>query len=140
MDEALESGSQTLHAQHRSWWQDYWNKSALTIPDSRLENLYYVEMYKLACNTMGQTPVTTQGVWVTGGPDYHLNLNLQQSYWPIYTSNHLELGDSLYDAFFEMLPRFQEFCRDFYGWDGAMALGSIAPNGAAVPCTFQWSS
>ena len=139
MDEALESGSQTLHAQHCSWWQDYWNKSALTIPDSRLENLYYVEMYKLACNTIGQTPVTTQGVWVTGGPDYHLNLNLQQSYWPIYTSNHLELGNSLYDVFFEMLPRFQKFCRDFYGWDGAMALGSIAPNGAAVPCTFQWS-
>lgn len=139
MDEALESGRQALYEEHSSWWQAYWQKSALTVPDSRLENLYYVEMYKLACNTIGRIPATTQGVWITGGPDYHLNLNLQQSYWPVYTSNHLELGNSLYDVFFEMLPRFQEFCRDFYGWDGAMANGAIAPNGACVPCTFQWS-
>ena len=139
MDEALKSGRQALYEEHSSWWQAYWQKSALTIPDSRLENLYYVEMYKLACNTIGRIPATTQGVWITGGPDYHLNLNLQQSYWPVYTSNHLELGNSLYDVFFEMLPRFQEFCRDFYGWDGAMANGAIAPNGACVPCTFQWS-
>ncbi len=139
MVESLEFGRQTLYEQHSAWWQAYWEKSALTIPDPRLENLYYIEMYKLACNTIGRIPTTTQGVWVTGGPTYHLNLNVQESYWPVYTSNHLELGKSLYDVFSELLPRFQEFCRDFYGWNGAMANGAIAPNGAPVPCTFQWS-
>ena len=139
MDDALASGKQTLYEQHSAWWREYWERSALTIPAPRLENLYYVEMYKLACNTIGRVPTTTQGVWIDGGPTYHLNLNVQESYWPVYTSNHLELGDSLYDVFFEMLPRFQAFCRDFYGWDGAMANGVLAPNGARVPCTFQWS-
>ena len=139
IDEALTSGKEPLYEEHRAWWREYWTKSALTIPDPRLESLYHVEMYKLACNTIGRVPVTTQGVWITGGPDYHLNLNIEESYWPVYTSNHLELGNSLYDVFFEMLPRFQEFCRDFYGWDGAMANGTLAPKGARVPCPFQWS-
>ena len=139
MDEALASGGSVLEQEHETWWRAFWDRSALTIPDARLENLYYAELYKLACNTIGRLPVTGQGVWIAGGPDYHLNLNVQESYWPIYTSNHLELGKSLYDVFFEMLPRFRKFCRDFYGWDGAMALGALAPNGAAVPCPFQWS-
>ncbi len=139
MDEALQSGKETLYEQHRAWWQEYWQRSALTIPDPKLENLYYAEMYKLACNTIGRVPVTWQGVWAQSKPDYHLNLNLQESYWPIYTSNHLELGNSLYDVFFEMLPRFQEFCRDFYGWDGAMANGVLSPRGNRVPTPFPWS-
>ena len=149
MDEALKLGVETLYEQHCSWWQKYWEKSALTIPDSRLENLYYVEMYKLACNSIGQVPQTTQGVWsnqAIGTSDgtqsahsYHLDLNIQESYWPIYTSNHLELGDSLYNVFFEMLPRLQGFCRDFYGWDGAMADLRLTPKGAHVPCDYPWN-
>ena len=139
MEEALDSGRELLYGQHRAWWQAYWQRSALTIPAPRLEDLYYVEMYKLACNTIGRVPVTTQGVWISDGPDYHLNLNLQESYWPVYTSNHLELAASLYDVFFEMLPRFQEFCRNFYGWEGAMANGVLSPRGARLPCPFQWS-
>jgi alpha-L-fucosidase 2 len=150
MDEALKLGKETLYEQHRAWWHEYWEKSALTIPDPRLENLYYAEMYKLACNTIGQVPVTTQGVWnnqgvrnsSSEGPQkiqpHHLDLNIQESYWPVYTSNHLELGNSLYEVFFEMLPRLQGFCRDFYGWDGAMADCRLTPKGAHVPCDYPW--
>jgi len=143
MDEALKSGKETLYEEHRAWWRQYWGKSALTIPDSRLENLYYAEMHKLACNTIGQMPVTTAGVWISDPPErvqnYHLNLNLQESYWPVYTSNHLELGSSLHDVFFEMLPRLRAFCRDFYGWDGAFAACALAPNGTHAPCSYPWN-
>ena len=146
MDEALKSGVEPLYQEHSAWWQEFWEKSALTIPDPRLENLYYLELYKLACNTSGRVPVTTHGVWISDGKmatrhveDYHLDLNLQESYWSIYTSNHLELGNSLYDVFFEMLPRLQRFCRDFYGWDGAMAPCGLSPSGAHVPCNYPWN-
>ncbi len=143
MDEALTSGREILYEQHSTWWRQYWEKSTLTIPDPRLENIYYVEMYKLACSTIGQVPATTAGVWLNHGSteihNYHLNLNLQETYWPIYTSNHLELGNSLYDVFFELLPQFQDFCRDFYGWEGAMAGCALSRKGSHAPCSYPWN-
>ncbi|MDP7396593.1 MAG: glycoside hydrolase N-terminal domain-containing protein, partial [Lentisphaeria bacterium] len=40
MDEALTSGREILYEQHSTWWRQYWEKSTLTIPDPRLENIY----------------------------------------------------------------------------------------------------
>jgi hypothetical protein len=36
---------------HVKWWMKYYQASFLSIPDTRLEALYYIETYKLACST-----------------------------------------------------------------------------------------
>ena len=35
-------------------------------------------------------------------------MNLEQSYWPIYTANRLELGEPLYRTINACIPRWQE--------------------------------
>ena len=141
-------GTDKLRRQHEAWWADYWKISALSIPDARLENLYYAEMYKLACSTRPNGwPITLQGLWTLDGRmppwsgDYHLDMNVQESTWPIYTSNHLDLGRPLYDFFLDCLPRFQKNCREFFGFDGAWSGCALGPGGVRVhgyPPTEFW--
>ncbi len=146
--ESREQGIQELRKEHEAWWADYWKVSALSVPDARLENLYYIEMYKLACSTRPNGwPITLQGLWTLDGGmppwsgDYHLDMNVEESTWPIYTANRLELGQPLYDFFLECLPRFQKNCQEFFGFDGAWSGCALGPGGVRVhgyPPTEFW--
>ncbi len=115
---------------HADWWREYWRRSSLSIPDSRLEALWWIEMYKLGCSSRpGSLPITLQGLWTADGVmppwsgDYHMDMNVQESYWPIYTANRLELGEC---------PWWEERCREFFGFEGLWSGCAIAPNGARV--------
>ncbi|MDD5677934.1 MAG: hypothetical protein PHW60_08080 [Kiritimatiellae bacterium] len=129
----------SLHKEHAAWWRDFWGHSAIALPDARLENLYYAEIYKLGSSTRPDGyPIPLQGLWSVDGcqppwwGDYHLDLNVQETYWPIYTSNHLDLGDALYERFFAMLPRFREDGRKFFDSEGAWARCALAIDGIPI--------
>jgi len=38
-------------ASHRAWWHAYYSESFLSIPDTRMESFYWIQMYKLASAT-----------------------------------------------------------------------------------------
>jgi len=137
----VEAGAQAeaLYETHADWWREYWRRSWLSIPDSRLEALYCAEIYKLGCSSRpGSLPITLQGLWTADGVmppwsgDYHMDMNVQESYWPIYTANRLELGECLYDTFTDCISWWEERCREFFGFDGLWSGCAIAPNGARV--------
>jgi len=132
-------GEDHLWPEHQAWWLDWWRACRLTIPDEWLENLFYVEMYKLGCcSRPGGLPITLQGLWTADGVmppwsgDYHLDMNVQESYWPVYTSNHLGAGEPLYETFSACLPRWREECRSFFGFGGIWSGCAIAPDGSHV--------
>ncbi len=127
----------TLYEEHCQWWTQYWSRSAIELPDKRLENLYYAEMYKLgSCTKPDGRAIALCGLWLQEGAmpfcrgDYTIDLNVQQAYWPVYTSNRLELGYSLYRDFSSLLPRFRRNCREYYGIDGICASGALGFDGA----------
>ncbi len=126
-------------AAHEAWWADYWTRSYLTIPDARFEALYWIEMYKLACSSRpGGYPITLQGLWTLDGGmppwsgDYHLDMNIQESYWPVYTANRLDLGEPLYRVFWDCVPRWRRQCKQFFGFDGIWSGVSIGPGGERI--------
>ncbi|MEJ0103426.1 MAG: glycoside hydrolase family 95-like protein [Bacteroidota bacterium] len=87
---------------HTAWWDDYWKRSSVSLPDSLLEKQYYLEMYKFGCVARSNTPpISLQAIWTADNGnlppwkgDFHHDLNTQLSYWPGYTSNHLDLTAS----------------------------------------------
>ena len=83
-----------LTQDHRRWWHDYYRHSFLSIPDTRLQSFYWIQLYKVASAARREAPVmATSGPWLenTPWPATWWNLNVQLEYWLIHGSNHLEL-------------------------------------------------
>jgi alpha-L-fucosidase 2 len=105
--DAFASGTSFTEAlkNHAHWWQDFWSKSDLHIPDSILENQWYREIYKFgSASRKGSPPITLQAVWTADNGslppwkgDYHNDLNTELSYWPGYSSNHMEESEVFTD-------------------------------------------
>lgn len=87
---------------HRRWWHDFYPASFVSIPDAKIESFYWIQIYKLGSATRADGAlIDNHGPWLekTRWPYATWNMNVQLSYWPVYTSNHLELGESLCRTF-----------------------------------------
>ncbi|MFH5181367.1 glycosyl hydrolase family 95 catalytic domain-containing protein [Paenibacillus sp. TAB 01] len=101
IEAAVNEGPEALLQSHRSWWHAYYPQSFVSLPDTRLEGFYWIQMYKLASATRKEHQIIdNQGPWMapTPWPGVWFNMNVQMSYSPVYTSNRLELGESLIRA------------------------------------------
>lgn len=90
-----------LWPSHAAWWKTYYEKSCIHIPDKKLEDFYWIQMYKLACASGDREDgvvMDNQGPWLCGStpwPATWWNLNVQLAYLPCYVSNHLEITKPL---------------------------------------------
>lgn len=96
---ALGDGVDVLVSSHRAWWNAFWPRGGfISIPDTRMESFYWIQMYKMAAGTRPDRPaLDLMGPWFrrTPWPMIWWNLNIQLTYWPVYAANRLELGESL---------------------------------------------
>lgn len=56
---------------HRTWWERFYRKSFLSLPDARLQRFYWIQLYKTAAAARRDAPVmATCGPWLepTPGP------------------------------------------------------------------------
>lgn len=93
---------QTIEKRHKQWWHTYYPKSFVSLPDKKIENFYWIQLYKLASATHPDGALIDNcGPWLvpTPWPNAWWNLNVQLTYWPIYTSNHADLGNPLVKSF-----------------------------------------
>ncbi len=125
----------TLRERHRAYWHSYYPQSFVSLPDTRLEGFYLIQMYKLACATRADAPaIDTLGPWYhrTPWPGIWWNLNVQLSYWPVYTANRLALGESL----LALIDRNRENLRkNAGGLAEAAAVGRTSAQDADSPVT-----
>jgi alpha-L-fucosidase 2 len=104
VQKAAETGVDSLVQSHRAWWHRFWPESFLSIPDTRLESFYWIQIYKMASGTRpGRPALDLLGPWFYRSPWLKIwwNLNVQLTYWPQLTGNRLELGES----FCELIDR-----------------------------------
>ena len=98
---------ETAVKSHRDWWHRFYQQSFVSLPDSRLESLYWNTLYRLGSTARtGRYVIDTPGIWAQGGGWCYIttDFNLQTSLWPVYAANHLEVGGEL----IEMLHRGRE--------------------------------
>jgi len=90
--------SSKLIEESRDWWHNYYRQSFISIPDTKMESFYWIQLYKLANASRPDGPAID-----LFGPQFRINqwpglwwnLNVQLTYWPVYPSNHLEMGENL---------------------------------------------
>jgi len=83
---------------HRNWWHKFYQQSFLSIPDARIESFYWIQLYKMAtCSRPDGAAVDLFGPYykTSQWPGMWWNLNIQLTYFPVYTSNHLALGENM---------------------------------------------
>ena len=103
LDRILKPSYSKLKKTHREWWNNFYQKSFVSLPDKRIENFYWIQLYKLGSATRADRGIIDNtGPWMalTQWPAAWWNLNVQLSYWTTYPSNHLELSRSLSNTIF----------------------------------------
>lgn len=121
---------------HKQWWEDYWNKSYVSIPDSVIEQHYYLSLYGMgACSRDPDFPPSIFGSWITmerpfWNGDYHLNYNHMAPYYALYSANRIEQADPYYKPLLASIARGNYYSEKIAGIpDGIMLPVGAGPLG-----------
>lgn len=122
---------------HKMWWEDYWNRSCIHIPEPFFERQWYLTNYLFAsCSRKHSYPMPLQGVWTADDGnlppwkgDYHHDLNTQLSYTHFYKANHLEEGESFLDFLWNSREAASKFAKKFYQTEGICLPGVMTIDG-----------
>ena len=145
--DGLKSGYNQSVIEHTAWWTKYWNKSAITIPDTVLEKQYYLEMYKFGSAARADAPpISLQAVWTADNGklppwkgDFHHDLNTQLSYWPAYAGNQLELEEGFLNWLWKYRPNFKKYTKAYFGTEGMNVPGVTTLEGEPMGGWIQYS-
>ena len=117
----------TFFAAHLASWADFWSASDIKVPSARLQRAYEAELYKIFCNERETgMPVTLMGIWNNDSRmpawcgDLHNDMNVQACYWPVYKTNHRELGAAYIDYYAGIMPELEGRARKLYGIEDAI--------------------
>lgn len=135
LKEGIDAGLDQLRREHDAWWENYYQASLISIPDTRLEGYYYLQMYMLAsCTRPHGIHMTMCGPWTDDnnmmpicGNDYHWNNEQEMQIWPVYTSNRVEFGDPMFEMIEENIENLKKVCQFHFGIDGAFLAHSTDP-------------
>lgn len=134
-------------ATHSSWWQRFWSKSAIHVPDTLLEKQWYLEQYKFgAAARKDAPPISLQAVWTADNGriapwkgDYHHDLNTQLSYWPSYSANHLEEAMGYLNHLEKNKANYQRYTKTYFGAAGIAVPGVTTLDGTEMGGWIQYS-
>ena len=146
--------AKALEQSHRTWWHAYYPASFLSVPDAQVEGFYWIQMYKLACATrQDRQVIDLLGPWYrpTSWPRIWWNLNIEIAYSPVYTANHLELGESFTRFLDAKRDHFARNAKSIWGfgdcatvphttdYEGLRGDGTCAPQNFINPGDFTWA-
>ena len=145
LSSALAEGIQEIVVQHQQWWRERWSRSRIHIPDLGLERLWINGIYKLASSSYGSVPAGLQGLWPPDGElppwrgDYHIDMNIQETYWPAYSSNQLDLTVPLNRWLISTVaPQARKITRQFFGVPGIWVGGALDVKGRLLGGQNNW--
>ncbi|RAV20938.1 glycosyl hydrolase family 95 catalytic domain-containing protein [Paenibacillus contaminans] len=116
---------------HRLHWERFWKRSSVTLPDKMLEDLWYVNLYAIACSSgkngrMFEQACGLNGLWdikqpTKWGSMWYWDVNIQAAFWPLYTANHLETAEAFNDGLLSYAAEAERMANQFYGLEGYAA-------------------
>ncbi len=130
-----------------AFWNGYWAKSSVCLPDPVLQKQYDNEMYKFGSAAREDSyPISLQAVWTADNGklppwkgDYHHDLNTQLSYWPAYTGNHLGEEMGYINTLWNQRNVFHAFTHQYFEKDGLAIPGVCTLTGEPMGGWIQYS-
>ena len=89
-----------------------------------IEQLFHMGRYlAISSARPGTAPINLQGIWnqdrrPAWDCDYHLDMNVQMSHWPLEMANLSECVEPLFDWAERLVPQARHAARDLYGCRG----------------------
>ena len=147
VQQALDAGYDAMLKLHVAWWQRFWSRSGVRVPDAAVQQHYdLVQYFYGAASRRGAPPMPLQGVWTadegTLPPwhgDYHHDLNTQLTYWAYLASGRFDQGAAFLDFMWDLLPAHRKFAEKFYAARGAAVPGVMTLDGKPMGGWSQYS-
>ncbi len=132
---------------HAKWWSNFWSKSSIQLPDIKIEQQWYRDIYKFGSSARkGAPPILLQGVWTADNDrlppwkgDYHHDLNTEMSYWPAYSSNHLDEAMAFVDHLHGNKENYKRYTQLFFNTSGVNVPGVTTLNGTEMGGWIQYA-
>lgn len=132
---------------HIKWWTNFWNQSAVSLPDTIIEKQYYLDMYKIGCVARNNTPpISLQAIWTADNGslppwkgDFHHDLNTELSYWPLYSGNHLQEAGSFTNWLWKVKTQNAKWTKKYFGINGLNVPGVTTITGKEMGGWIQYS-
>ena len=131
------------------YWSRFWRDSDVRVPDAELQHFYDFAMYCYgAASRTPHAPIALQAVWTADNGDlppwhgdYHMDLNIQETYWAAPVAGKFDALDAYADHMVAVLPALQAYGRDFFDMkDGAAAIpGHMAYDGTFIAGAPMWA-
>jgi hypothetical protein len=123
----LLSKEHELEAEHTEVWKAFW-RSTVELPDKFLETLWYLHVYQIGCasglgSAYPEQACGLNGLWDIRRPSlwgsmWYWDVNIQQAFWPVFSSNHLEVAKLFCEGYLRYEQEAVQFAKDVYGTDG----------------------
>jgi hypothetical protein len=120
-----------MKVSHQDHWRSFWKRSSITVPDKMIEDLWFINLYALACcsgkgGKMYQQACGLNGLWdikqpTKWGSMWYWDVNIQAAFWPLYTANHLEVAEAFNDGLLSYTSLAEKMAKQFYGLEGYAA-------------------
>ena len=146
-DQKNTTAEQVSWASHKKWWQNFWSRSSVQVPDTIIQKQYLMEIYKLGAASRPNAPaITLQAVWTADNGsmppwkgDFHNDLNTQLSYWPVYTSNRLTEGESFINWLWNNKKESEKYTKEYFGVNGLNIPGVATLSGIPMGGWIQYA-
>jgi alpha-L-fucosidase 2 len=129
LNSVTEKNTDAIVVGHHNYWHQFYHESFISFPDSRLQSFWWIQQYKIASATRaGSYPIDLMGPWyhITPWPKYWWNLNIQLTYYPFFSSNHIDLVKPLLKMINDHVTDLSKNAPEPYQYNSA-ALGRSGP-------------
>ncbi|CAN7445760.1 glycosyl hydrolase family 95 catalytic domain-containing protein [Paenibacillus sp. LjRoot56] len=113
---------------HQDYWRSFWSRSSIHLPDKMVEELWYINLYAIACcsgkgGRMREQACGLNGLWdikqpTKWGSMWYWDVNIQAAFWPLYTANHLEVAEVFNEGLLSYVDLASQMSKEFHGLEG----------------------
>jgi hypothetical protein len=130
-NKVLKEEAKSVIQEHEKAWKNFWSKSGVQLDDTDLQNWWYRQLYYFRClSRPGAYPIALQGGYNSKAKwhgTWTMNYNAEQTFWPAFNTNHVELAEPFIDLVYNYRSRAQFYATTVFDCEGGVTPHNFWP-------------